>query len=133
MNSIPATDAGRRYRWRTTASMSVYVLVNAAAIFGAFDRLSGTPLAWLVAAGAAIPIGIQIHALLVYLRDSDEFVRALTAKHFIIAAGGAMALFSAWGFGESYAAAPHAPGWLIYPLFWLAFGAASAFVRTSRV
>ena len=43
-----------------------------------------------------------------------------------------MALFSAWGFGESYARAPHAPGWLIYPLFWGVFGVVSPFIRTSH-
>ena len=54
------------------------------------------------------------------------------AKTFITASGVAMALFCAWGFAESYADAPHAPGWLIYPLFWAAFGIISPFVRTSR-
>jgi hypothetical protein len=42
-----------------------------------------------------------------------------------------MALFSGWGFAESYAAASHAPGWLIYPLFWGVFGLVGPFVRSS--
>jgi hypothetical protein len=71
-------------------------------------------------------------ATLALIAESDEYVRALTAKRFIVAAGLAMALFSAWGFAESYAGAPHAPGWLVFALFWLAYGVVSPFVRTTR-
>ena len=39
---------------------------------------------------------------------------------------------SAWGFLETYAGAAHAPGWLIYPLFWAAFGLVTPLVRNSR-
>lgn len=46
--------------------------------------------------------------------------------------GAAMAIASAWGFVESYAHAPHIPGWMIYPLFWLCFAVVSPFVRTTR-
>jgi hypothetical protein len=66
------------------------------------------------------------------MNDSDEFVRALTAKRFIVASGLAMALLSGWGFMESYGGAAHAPGWLIYPLFWGLFGLISPFIRSSR-
>lgn len=71
-------------------------------------------------------------ATLALMNESDEFVRALTARRFIVAAGLAMALFSAWGFMESYGDAPHAPGWLIYPLFWGLFGLVSPFVKSTR-
>jgi hypothetical protein len=43
-----------------------------------------------------------------------------------------MALATFWGFGESYADAPHVPAWMIYPLFWACFGLAAPFIRTSR-
>ncbi|WP_293355467.1 hypothetical protein [Phenylobacterium sp.] len=43
-----------------------------------------------------------------------------------------MAIASAWGFVESYAHAPHIPGWMIYRLFWLCFAVVSPFVRTTR-
>ncbi len=49
----------------------------------------------------------------------------MIAKRFIISAGGAIAIFSGWGFMESFADAPHAPGWLVYSLFWLIFGIVS--------
>ncbi|MCR5877974.1 hypothetical protein [Phenylobacterium sp. J367] len=120
-----------RYHLRTTLFFLGYGSLNVAAIFGAFDDIT-RPGAWLFALAVAAPVAGQIWAALELMRESDEFVRALMAKRFIVASGLAMALFSAWGFAESYADAPHAPGWLIYPLFWICFGFASCTVRTSR-
>ena len=126
------TSAGRRYAIRTMTFMGGYVAVMAATIGGAFDRIQNTPAAWGLALAVAAPIAGQIWATLSFMRDSDEYVRAVTAKQFIIAAGVAMALFSAWGFGESFAGAPHAEGWLIYPLFWAIFGCVAPLVRSSN-
>lgn len=123
--------AMRRYLARTAAFMTGYVAANVAAILGAFDDVRGWG-AYALGLAIAAPVAGQIWATLALIRDSDEFVRALTAKRFILASGLAMALFSAWGFMESYADAPHAPGWLIYPLFWGLYGVVTPFVRTSR-
>jgi len=128
---MSATPADRRYIRRTLAFMTGYVAVNIAAITGAFDDI-GKTAAWILALAVAAPVAGQIWAVLAWMRDSDEFVRALAAKRFVIAAGAAMALFSAWGFLETYAGAAHAPGWLIYPLFWAAFGLVTPLVRNSR-
>lgn len=131
MLSLQAEPAQRRYLIRTAAFMSGYVALNLAAIFGAFDDLQ-RPGAWLFALAVAAPVAGQIWATLALMGESDEYVRALTARRFVLASGLAMALFSAWGFAESYAEAPHAPGWLIFPLFWLAYGLVSPFVRSTR-
>ena len=126
--------ANRRYVIRTSAFMAIYVALNVAAIFGVFDRLHGTLAAWAWALAAAVsaPIIGQMWATLRLIADSDEFVRALTAKRFILSAFIAMALISTWGFAESYASVPHVPGWMVYPLFWLAFGVVSPCVRSTR-
>lgn len=126
------TSAAKKYGFRTMAFMGGYTAVMIAVIGGAFDRIQNTPAAWVLALAVSAPIAGQIWAMLSYLRESDEFVRALMAKRFITAAGVAMALFSAWGFGESFAGAPHAEGWLIYPLFWAIFGLISPLIRSSR-
>ena len=126
------TPAGRRYVIRTMAFMGGYVAVMLATIGGAFDAIQNTPAAWALALTVAAPIAGQIWATLSFMRDSDEFVRAVTAKQFIVSAGVAMAAFSAWGFGESFAGAPHAEGWMIYPLFWAVFGCISPFIRSSN-
>ncbi len=124
--------AHRRYVIRTNMFMAGYVAVNIAAITGAFDPIVGSRAGILLGLTVAAPIAGQLWATLALMNESDEFVRALTAKRFIVASGLAMALFSAWGFAESYGDAPHAPGWLIYPLFWGLFGLVSPFLKSSR-
>ena len=123
--------AHKRYLIRTFAFMGGYVAVNMAAIFGAFDDAVGWG-AYVLGLAVAAPVAGQIWATLMLMRESDEYVRGLTAKRFIISAGLAMALFTAWGFMESYADAPHAPGWIIYALFWALYGVVTPFVRDSH-
>lgn len=130
--SKQTTSAGRRYVIGTMAFMSGYVAVMVAMISGAFDDILSKPAAWGLTLAVAAPIAGQIWATLSFMRDSDEFVRAVTAKRFIVASGVGMALFSAWGFGESFAGAPHIEGWLIYPLFWAVFGLVTPFIRSSN-
>ena len=126
------TSAHKRYVLRTMAFMSGYVAVNVAAIFGAFDDIRSPAAAWALALTVSAPVIGQIWATLSLMRESDEFVRALVAKQFILSAGLAMAIASVWGFGESYAAAPHIPAWAIYPLFWACYGLISPFVKSSN-
>ncbi len=126
------TPAGRRYVVRTLAFMAPYVAINVAAIFGAFDEIYGKPAAWGLALAVAAPVIGQIWATLSLMNESDEFIRAVIARQFILAAGLAMAVASVWGFGESYAGAYHLPAWIIYPLFWACFGLVAPFVRSSR-
>lgn len=127
------TPAGRRYVMRTMAFMAGYVSINVLAIFGAFDEIIGRPVAWALALAVAAPVIGQIWATLSLLRDSDEFVRAMLTKVFVIATGLTLAVCTVWGFGESYANAPHIPAWMAYPIFWACFGLISPFVRTSDV
>lgn len=126
------TAAHRKYVFRTLGFMSSYVGVNIGAIFGAFDDIRSPVAAWALALAVSAPVVGQIWATLSLMRDSDEFVRAVIAKQFILASGAAMAIATVWGFGESYADAWHAPAWLIYPLFWACFGVIAPFVRTSN-
>ncbi|MFN3669042.1 MAG: hypothetical protein ACK4VY_07015 [Brevundimonas sp.] len=126
------SSAHGRYVFRTMAFMGGYVAVNVAAIFGAFDDIASPVAAWALALSVSAPVIGQIWATLALMRESDEFVRAVVAKQFILAAGMAMAIASVWGFGESYADAYHLPAWLIYPLFWACFGIVAPFVRNSR-
>ena len=126
------TPAQKRYVVRTLAFMGGYSFIMVAVIFGAFDAIQKTPAAWALALVVTAPIVGQIWTTLVYMREADEFVRALMAKQFILAAGVAMALFTGWGFAESFADAPHAEGWLIYPLFWAVLGVTAPFIKTSN-
>ena len=129
--SAKGSPAHRRYLIRTFAFMGGYTAINAAAIFGAFDDI-GRTAGLILGLAVAAPVAGQIWATLALLNESDEFMRAVMAKRFIVAAGLAMALACAWGFMESYGDAPHVPGWFIYPLFWALFGLVTPLIRTSR-
>lgn len=126
------TPAGRRYVWRTAGFMAGYVGTMLGTIFGAFDDIQGTPAAWALAAVVTAPVIGQIWATMALMRESDEYVRSLIAKQFILASGLAMAIATLWGFGESFAGAAHVPAWMIYPLFWACFGLVAPFVRSTR-
>lgn len=127
------TPAGRRYILRTFGFMASYVGICVAMMTtDVFDDVMGRPVGWVLAAVVAAPVAGQIWATLALMRESDEFVRTVTAKQFILAAGLAMAVATFWGFGENFAGAPHLPAWLIYPLFWAAFGCVSPFIRSSN-
>jgi hypothetical protein len=112
--------------------MGVYVAINLAAIDGLFEQLHRAGQVAL-ALGVAAPVACQIWAVIAWMRDSDEFFRAMTAKRFILATGLAIAIASAWGFQELYAHAPHISAAMVYPLFWAAFGLVTPFVRSTRV
>jgi putative oxidoreductase len=121
----------KKYLIRAYLFMGAYVAVNVAAITGAFDGLK-PPGTWAFALVVAAPVIGHIWAFLVWMRDSDEFVRTLAAKRFIVAAGVTLAIASMWGFMEIYAKATHVSAAMVYPLFWAAFGTVSPFIRTSH-
>lgn len=129
--SAAAPSAGRSYLMRTIFFMGIYILINSLTILGLFDSLLGRPGGWLIAIAVALPVAGQVWATLRLMAQSDEFVRVIVAKCFVLAAGATLTLWTAWGFGETYAAAPHIPAWLIYPFFWAVFALVSPFVRTS--
>lgn len=126
------TAAHRRYIVRTMAFTLPYVgLCVAMMTTDAFEGVMGRPTAWLLAAAVAAPVIGQIWAVLSFMRESDEFVRGVTVKQFIVAAGLALAVATFWGFGESFAGAPHIETWLIVPLFWGMYGVVAPFIRSS--
>lgn len=125
------SETNKKYYIRTALFMGGYTLVNIAAIFGAFDDIK-PPGSLAFALVVAAPVAGHLWSLLVWMRDSDEFVRAVSAKRFIVATGITLALVSAWGFMEIYAKAPHCPLAMILPGFWAAWGLVSPFIRTSH-
>ena len=108
-----------------------YLVFNFASISGAFAgaRAPGT---WGLALVVSAPVFGLIWAHLSWMRHSDEFVRAVHAKRFIVAMGITMAIASAWGFLEIYANVPHISPALLLPVFYLAYGFISPFIRTSH-
>jgi len=124
-------ETNRKYLIRASLFMGAYVAINLAAITGAFDDMKPRG-AWGFSLAVASPVIGHIWSYLVWMRDSDEFVRTLTAKRFIVATGITLAITSIWGFMELYAKAPHVSAAMVYPLLWASFGFVSPFIRTSH-
>lgn len=127
------TPAGRKYIVRTFAFMIPYMLIcGSMMVTDAFDEIIGKPAGWLLALAVSAPVIGQIWATLSLMRESDEYVRAVIAKQFILSAGLAMAVATFWGFAETFANAPHLPGWLIYAVFWGLYGCVAPFIKASN-
>jgi hypothetical protein len=106
------TPAHRRYVIRIMAFTIPYVAICVSMMTtDAFDEVMGKPAAWGLAAVVSAPVIGQIWAVLSLMRES-------------------VATF--WGFGESFAGAPHIETWLIVPLFWGMYGLTAPFIRSSR-
>lgn len=123
--------ANRRYTIQTAGCWTLFLMLTLLPP-PTCVAAPGSAGALLLSAAIAVPLALHVAATLELIKGGDEFARALTAKRFVIAWGAAMALWCAWGFAEQIAALRHAPGWLLYPLFWLAFGVVALFVRSSR-
>ena len=98
---------------------------------------SGTgrwPAAALVALALvhASSVGLQFALAYRLIARQDEFVRAITAKRMIAAAGLTITLAVLAGLAEQFLGLRHLPMWLVYPLFWGAFGMVTPFIRSSR-
>jgi uncharacterized membrane-anchored protein len=77
----------------------------------------------------ALPVGGAIWVFLKYIDAVDEYVRGVLIRRFVIATGLTLFICTAWGFVEENAGAHHFSLYLVYPLFWMMFGLASAFLR----
>ena len=121
----------RKFRIRTTLFMTAYVAVNVAAITGAFDGAK-PPGTWGLAMAVTAPIIGQIWSMLAWMRDSDEFIRAIAAKRFIVATGVAVGISSMWGFMELFAGTRHISAAMFYPLLMVSFALVTPFIKTSH-
>ncbi len=81
---------------------------------------------------AAISVAAQFVAAYRLVVAQDEFVRAVTVKQGIAAAGATITLAVLWGLAEQFLAAPRVPMWVVYPVFWGMYGVVSPFIRSSR-
>lgn len=61
----------------------------------------------------------------------DEFVRGITAKRVIAAAGVTITAAVLWGLAQQFLDVREIPVWLVYPFFWGALGMVTPFIRDS--
>ncbi len=125
-----AVTPRRTYKVQLLLFMAAYIVLLAVAEV-AGPGLSA-PTSYAVAVAPALPIAGVVWSMLRFISRSDEFVRALTAKRYVVASGFVYALATAWGFLELYADAPDFPLYLLFPVFCGTLGVATLLVRTSR-
>ena len=91
------------------------------------------PIAAVVAVLAIVGLSVvaQFAAAYRLVALQDEFVRGITAKRVIAAAGLTITVAVLCGLAQQFLAVPAVPMWLVYPFFWGAFGIVTPFIRDS--
>ncbi len=87
---------------------------------------------WPVVLVLAGTVAGQFVAAYRLVAAQDEFIRALTAKRGIAAAGLTLSVAVFWGLAEQFLHVPDVPMWVLYPFFWGAFGMVTPFIRSSH-
>lgn len=123
--------------WRYKLGAFTGMLVGGAALVGLVAaRQADWPAPDLIGL-ALIPfavVALQFQAAYRLIAAQDEFVRALTAKRIIVAAGATIAIATGYS-ALDMTGLPQVPdlqAWLIYPLFWAMFGVVTPLVGESR-
>ena len=81
----------------------------------------------------SIPIGGTILVFLRFMDRSDEYMRSLMTRRFIVATGITLFISTAWGFVRNYTETPGSGLDYSYMIFWLSFAVSCTFVRDSKV
>ena len=92
------------------------------------------PAAAVVAVLAVVGLSVvgQFAAAYRLVAGQDEFVRGLTAKRIIAAAGLTITVAVLCGLAQQFLGTPEVPMWVVYPFFWGAFGMVTPFISSSR-
>jgi hypothetical protein len=130
---FPTTQPARAYRNAALLWTGLYVvLVFAVALASRDGVVPPGPLTYVLAAAPSLPIAGILFAFSRYLRDSDEYVRALLTRRIVVAAGLTFILSNTWGFLELFAAAPHVALYWVFVGFCVLYGAVARLVRDAR-
>ena len=123
------TPAGRQYVRGTMASMGVYVVTIFAAAFASRSgSVHGAAMIGLSLLPGLAIVG-QIVVTLNYLRQADEYLKAVLARRLIIACMATLAIFTVWGFLETFSGFEGPVGWAAYCIMWGMFGLLSCFEK----
>ena len=127
--SKDTTAAALQYSVGTMACMVIYVLSIVAASFAVrSENIHGAALVALSLVPGLAIVG-QIGVTLNYLRKADEYLKAMMARRLIIACMATLAIFTVWGFLETFAGVTGPSGWASYCIMWGLFGIISCVER----
>jgi len=132
VNVFMTGPASREYQLSTLGWFALYAVLLLSVAFAHDERLLRGVWVYPAAIAPALPIAGFLWTVLRFMNRSDEFVRAVLAKTYVIAIHITLFLCVAWGFLETYADAPHLPLYWAFMVFWLAVAVAGRFVRSSR-
>ncbi|WP_077146864.1 hypothetical protein [Sphingopyxis sp. KK2] len=120
-----ASPALQRYNRRALTWSFAYVAMLFLAIT-VNDRLHPQgPLLWAIAILPALPILYMVWSFHRYLvEETDEYLKMRNIGNALVGMGVVLAVATVWGFLESFGVVPHAPGWLVVPLWGFGLGAA---------
>ncbi|MFT3996281.1 MAG: hypothetical protein QM667_02650 [Asticcacaulis sp.] len=130
--NIDTKSPGAAYTVQMIVWMALYVAFLTGAITFIKTSHPTGPLLYALAVLPALPIGGTIVTFLRYIERSDEFIRAIMVKRFLIATGITLFLSTAIGFLENFTETQLIERYLAYPMFWAAFGLVSPFIRGSK-
>ena len=90
------------------------------------------PIVWAIVLLVAGTVAGQFFAAYRLVAGQDEYIRGITAKRVIAAAGLTISVAACWGLAEQFLAVPEVPMWVAYPFFWGAFGIVTPFIRDTH-
>ena len=120
-----ASPALKQYNRRALTWSFAYVAMLFFAIT-VNDKLQPQgPLLWVIAILPALPILYMVWSFHRYLaEETDEYLKMRNIGNALFGLGVVLAVATVWGFLESFRVVPHAPGWLVVPLWGIGLGAA---------
>ena len=113
-------------------SSANWLMFLAAVAFLTWGRArADLPDAAVVAILAVVGASVVAQFVAAYrlVATQDEFVRGITAKRVIAAAGVTITAAVLWGLAQQFLDVRPVPMWIVYPFFWGAFGLVTPFVR----
>ena len=90
------------------------------------------PVLSAIAVLLALSVAGQFTAAYRLVARQDEFIRAITAKRMIAAAGLTVTVAVLAGLAEQFLGAGNLPMWLVYPFYWGAFGIVTPFIGDTK-
>jgi hypothetical protein len=122
----------RTYVIGTSLNWLMFLAAIAFLTWGKGAQWLPDPAVWAIAILAALSVVLQFRAAYRLVSVQDEFIRGITAKRVIAAAGLTIAAAVLWGLVQQFLDVPTVPLWVVYPLFWGAFGIVTPFISSSQ-
>lgn len=122
----------RRYVIWSSANWLMFLASVAFLTWGTTKAALPPYLVWAIVLALAATVAAQFAAAYRLVATQDEFIRGITAKRGIAAAGVTISIAVLWGLAEQFLEVPDVPMWTVYPFFWGAFGIVTPFIRSSR-